>query len=197
MVEILKPETQETDALLAQFNEIEEWSDYVALTLETAKRWPNNLTLRDQIAEDAEEGFIDGRKLVLKIYRDEAERKAGDEEEAECRGQAIALGLDPDSPPWYVKLKAREAAEKSTTAARPEVTKVAALVAAAAKANPQPEPEPEPTAAGAAQAATAKALTVIEQPKPEATLIPVNETPEETAVREMNDKHAVISNLGG
>jgi Family of unknown function (DUF5906) len=96
-----------------------------------------------------------------------------------------------------VKLKAREAAEKSTTAARPEVTKVAALVAAAAKANPQPEPEPEPTAAGAAQAATAKALTVIEQPKPEATLIPVNETPEETAVREMNDKHAVISNLGG
>jgi hypothetical protein len=51
------------------------------------------------------------------------------------------------------------------------------------EAKPEPEAEAEPTGG---------ALTVIEA-KPQA----VAETPEEQAVREMNDKHAVISNLGG
>ena len=118
-----------------------------------------------------------------------------------------AEDFDPDTPAWFVKLKAAE--KKHTRAARAEVdeTKVAALLNAAraevaerAKAKAQPEPEPEDKATedkATAGAATAKALTVIEQPKVEAELIPADETPEENAVREMNDKHAVISNLGG
>jgi hypothetical protein len=49
----------------------------------------------------------------------------------------------------------------------------------------------------AALVPVARALTVIEPPKQEEATVPANETPEERAVREMNDKHAVISNLGG
>jgi hypothetical protein len=48
-----------------------------------------------------------------------------------------------------------------------------------------------------AAAPTGSALVIVPQPQPEATLIPANETPEETALRQMNNKHAVISNLGG
>lgn len=43
----------------------------------------------------------------------------------------------------------------------------------------------------------ARALTVIEPQAVEGGAVPVNETPEERTMREMNDKHAVISNLGG
>jgi hypothetical protein len=53
----------------------------------------------------------------------------------------------------------------------------------------QPAEEPE------AEAQSKGALTVIEPSS--SAIVPADETPEEKAVREMNDKHAVISNLGG
>jgi len=118
MAEIVKTEP----SLLAQLDEIEDWTDFTALVLDTAKRQPNSLLLRDRIAELAEEKFENGSELVHKIYRDEVERKAKAEEEAECRQQAIALGLDPDTPQWFVRIEA----------------------AKQAKAQAQPEPEPEP-----------------------------------------------------
>ena len=55
---------------------------------------------------------------------------------------------------------------------------------AKAKVEPEQKAEPEPEAS--------KALTIVE-PK----TVPANETPIEKAIRKMNDKHAVISNLGG
>ena len=57
---------------------------------------------------------------------------------------------------------------------------------------PQPNVEEEPSVEEEAEP-KANALTVI----PQSAMIPADETPEEKAVREMNDKHAVISNLGG
>ena len=53
-------------------------------------------------------------------------------------------------------------------------------------AQPAEEPKEETQSLGA--------LTIIE-PSSKAA-VPADETPEETAVREMNDRHAVISNLG-
>jgi Family of unknown function (DUF5906) len=71
----------------------------------------------------------------------------------------------------------------------------AALNAAEAKSKADDlfiSPATQPGAEPEAEAQSLGALTVIEP-----STAPVNETPEETAVREMNDKHAVISNLGG
>ncbi len=100
--------------------------------------------------------------------------------------------------------------------------KAEAELARMKEAQPEPEPEEEEEQSGAslgaeearaklksldlgldldlgeeaeeeeAQAGAGTALTVIEPPS-----VPANETPIEKAVREMNDKHAVISNLGG
>jgi hypothetical protein len=56
----------------------------------------------------------------------------------------------------------------------------------------KPEPESEPGPEAGLEPEASKALTIIE-PK----TVPANETPIEKAIREMNDKHAVISNLGG
>jgi hypothetical protein len=194
MVEILKTETLETEPLLAQFDEIEEWADYVALTLETAKRQPNNLTQRDQIAELAEEGFIDGRKLVLKIYRDEAERKAKAEEDAERRKQAISLGLDPDTPQWFVKIEAARQAAKAQAQPKPELKLAREEVAERAGAQPGPEPEPD---------ATEEAESGEPVPQPGRALVPVSgEILLPTVAKALeqvellNQKHAVIGNYG-
>jgi hypothetical protein len=115
------------------------------------------------------------------VGREEIERIWREQEETDHRLEAISLGLAPDTPRWFVLRKAQEAA------ARP-----------APQPEPEPEPEPAPEAAAAAPTGgTGSALAIIEQPKPAAQVIPADETPEERAVREMNDKHAVISNLGG
>jgi hypothetical protein len=100
-------------------------------------------------------------------------------EDEPTAADAIALGLSPDTEKWFVRKIMQERGIKAAPAASDD------------------SPKSAESAESAGVASTATALTVIEQPKPEATLIPANETPEETAVREMNDKHAVISNLGG
>jgi hypothetical protein len=94
---------------------------------------------------------------------------------------AIAHGLSPDAPKWFVRRIMLERGIK----ARPKIDPAE-----------QTKPERKQVEEEAA-APTGSALAIVEQPQPAAALIPANETPEETAVREMNDKHAVISNLGG
>jgi predicted P-loop ATPase len=137
MAEILKPETE---PLLAQFDEIEEWSDFATLALEVARQQPDNLSLQDQIAGVAEENFNNGCKLVLDIYASmtrqaeavaakkisPAPQPAAEPEQPEPEPE---LEFDPDTPKWFRERMAREATEKKR-----------------AKAKAQPEPELEPSA---------------------------------------------------
>jgi hypothetical protein len=96
--------------------------------------------------------------------------------------EAVAHGLSPDTPKWFVRriMQERGQARSKIDPAQAEQTK------------PERKQVEE-----AAAAPTGSALVIVPQPQPEATLIPANETPEETALRQMNNKHAVISNLGG
>jgi hypothetical protein len=98
---------------------------------------------------------------------------------------AIAHGLSPDAPKWFVRKIMQARGIKAQ--ARPKIDPAQAE---------QTKPERKQVEEAAA-APTGSALVIVPQPQPEATLIPVNETPEETALRQMNNKHAVISNLGG
>jgi hypothetical protein len=70
----------------------------------------------------------------------------------------------------------------------------AATAKQASLKNPEIQSKAEPVALPVAEVEQSKALTIIE---PSKETVPANETPEARAVREMNDKHAVISNLGG
>jgi putative DNA primase/helicase len=128
MAEILKLETATETGLLAQLAEIEEWSDFAAEVLIIARRQPNNLGLRDQIAKLAEKEFEKGgNQAVLNIYA-RAIKEVGAEAEAavQLRLLAISLDLDPNAPGWYIRRMA-EAAEKRTEAkSRVEVLKAAA-----------------------------------------------------------------------
>jgi Family of unknown function (DUF5906) len=224
MADILREaEAEALSALLTQLDEIEDWSDYADVVVGVAKREPNNLRLRDQIAAHAAEGFDNGRELVFGFFARAAREAeallrettaraeaiteqlneavaqpvkkispppqpeiesvdgASDDrarEDEPTAADAIAHGLSPDAPKWFVRkimqergIKARSKIEQ-TKSERKQVEEAAA-------------------------APTGSALVIVPQPQPEATLIPANETPEETALRQMNNKHAVISNLGG
>jgi hypothetical protein len=125
--------------------------------------------------------------------REEIDRVWREQEETDHRLEAIALGLDPDTPRWFVVRKAQEAAAKQ---AQPKI-ELATKEQAESKAEAPKTEQAKQAESATAAAPSAGALVIIDQPQPATTLIPANETPEETAVREMNDKHAVISNLGG
>jgi hypothetical protein len=75
--------------LLAQLGEIEDWSDYAARVLEAAKQQPSNVALRDWIAKQAEEDFINGSKSVFGIFA-----RAAREAEVEARAEEITAALN-------------------------------------------------------------------------------------------------------
>jgi hypothetical protein len=180
----------------------EDWAGSISVAKRMIRAKPDNLDLRVDIAREFRRRWGSVGIDQVKTICDEADAEAeavkkispplqpeADEPELTTRLEAVALGLDPDSPAWFVKREAarRAKAQEAQPAPKIEQTEQAE----------QTEQTEQAKSASANAKATATALTVIEQPKPATEVIPANETPEETAVREMNDKHAVISNLGG
>jgi hypothetical protein len=194
MAEILPAEP-----LFAQFDEIEDWSDYAALVVDVAKQHPGDLGLRDRIAALAEEKFDNVHKLVFDIF-------AGALAEAERKTKAEVA----QPAPKVVRLSAfaRDRAER---------------LARMAKALPEPEPkqpEPEPTAPdnkvseGEARAkpdAEADASPKAAPPAPsvedaiqKGALVVTGAGPPmagnvalDEFLAAMNERHAVIGNVGG
>jgi hypothetical protein len=82
----------------------------------------------------------------------------------------------------------KEQAEKLTRELKAQWKKLRQEMGARSIVEPEPESAPEPPAEVAG-----RGLAVIEPAKP----VVADESPEEKAIREMNDKHAVIANLGG
>jgi hypothetical protein len=126
MAENLKTESAESS--LAQFNEIEEWPDFVTLTLDTAKQHPENHRLRDQIAEIAEEGFANGgRKFVLDIFAQAAREAEALLRKTTARAEAITEQLNE---------AVAQSDKKISPAPQPQADK------------PSPTPKPAPAADG-------------------------------------------------
>ncbi len=184
---------------LAQF---EEWPDFAHEALPLAEAYPNDLGLRDQVAAIAERkwGKRDG---VLRFWEEAARPKLEvAKPEVKAKPQVVQKRrkvILAKPAPFFSKgiqppvAKASDAAKGGTDAEvkADELAKAYGLVGGGAKPKSDAEPEPETE-----KQAEGKALTVIEPPKGGA-VVPIGETPEEKAIKEMNDKHAVISNLGG
>jgi hypothetical protein len=165
---------------LAGLRQFEEWQDFAPEALNLATAYPQDFGLRDQVAGIAKR--FDKYDAVLRFWEEAARPKL-----VEVLPQSRPFKrrkLTPEKPKAdnaAVLKKAEELKPKEEQEAKPE----ALFISPDAQPSVEPKaPEPKP----------ANALTVIPQPP---SLVPADETPEEKAVREMNDKHAVISNLGG
>jgi hypothetical protein len=166
----------------------------------------SGLTARN--AEHAAEQIAE----LLKEYRD-----GGSDREAEAVAHARLWGLDedqvredwadaravrarlePKALPKPVGVKKRSFVANAGGEALGAAIKESVALFISPATQPQAEAKAEEVAKEPELEPDGKqslgSLTVIEKAAP---LVPANETPEETAVREMNDKHAVISNLGG
>jgi len=179
-----------TDALAICWSEIEDWSEIKAEVLRIATADPRNTKRRDEIAEELGAEWEGAREAVFGIYA----------------GALAKIETDAAKPAWQIKRR------KFTDAAEPEPKKYKryaelkpAEASAKAKADPlfwaepqpnvelneeakaaQPKPEPakpEPIKAGLP--------AVVPQPKP-----PVPADLDE-AVAAMNERHAIIENMGG
>jgi hypothetical protein len=135
--------------------------------LVAANKYEEALALNAQVA--AQNPFDGAQHDILRIFRREWGEPAAERAQA-VWAKARAARLE--------RVRARLAQPK------PETLDEAAARLPEAEPKPEAQPKAQPEPGGGA-------LTVIE-PKQLAS-----ETPEEKAVREMNDRHAVISNLGG
>jgi hypothetical protein len=158
-------------------------------------------------ALETDEGEVEAAKLTLEMCAETARwlevSEALAPDQARMKSE-LARGADCVRVGWLHQIKdhcGKEDAEEfaarweeafARARAAPKEDFAENLNAAIAKqAKSKAEPEPEPVALPVAEVEPSKALTIIEPTKETV------ETPIEKAAREMNDKHAVISNLGG
>jgi hypothetical protein len=140
-------------------------------------------------------GAVEARFTDAEDLRTEALRaKPAEEKPYEIKRRSLTGEAKP--PKWDLA-KALDAAEaerakKAKAVPEPEEGKFFSGAAQPA-AEPEPEVQPEPEEPKPEEA---RALTII-APPPARLESPPLEVPEVEAVRKMNDKHAVISNLGG
>jgi hypothetical protein len=149
MAEILPGKTE--PLLLAQLDEIEDWSDYAAVALDVAKQQSSNISLQDRIAELAEEKFENGSKLTFDIYaRAAREAEADAAKKISAPTQSALAKPKPAQPSAIAALRKRiEAAFRADAARIAERAKVIELEA---------EPEQTKTATAAPEPQSAAEL---------------------------------------
>ena len=170
--------TAETEKLtFGMINETARWLKDGPKAEEWLARRPEVVGPRHPLSR----GFVRDAERVQKWWLHEIGKARGEEEAEDFRRA------------WK---EAFERAGVVPEAAKPGFAEnlEAAIAKQASLKNPGIQPKAEPVALPVAEVEQSKALTIIE---PSKETVPANETPEERAVREMNDKHAVISNLGG
>jgi hypothetical protein len=180
---------EKLEALLAQASpETALWAnaEVEKLTLEMIEAAAFYLKLGLELGGEESVAAQEGAEKARSWWGREVGKGMG-KEEAEELGQSWSDAFDKAKTDF-----AARHAKAKTEASFAEKLDAATVRLVKAKAKAELEPEPEAELQAGPEAEASKALTIIE-PK----TVPANETPIEKAIREMNDKHAVISNLGG
>jgi hypothetical protein len=192
---------------LAGLRQFEEWQDFAPEALNLATAYPSDFGLRDQVAGIAKRFGRQG--AVLRFWEEAARPKfkvvAKPQVYVEPKFKRRKLTSDKSEKPKggaeQLDGAIAQSAQEAAAALIAAHTKSEGKSEGKAEAKPEedlfisPKPQPSVEEEAEPEPKPANALTVI--PQSPMAMVPADETPEEKAVREMNDKHAVISNLGG